>query len=1137
MRISKKMKKNGILLFSCLFLFSLILSVFSGGFIKLNAKGAGPDISYTYDFTAKGKNEAGNDAWQEDLYIDPTTGKPACSDTLIIPSTKNCLATGDGNLTLNEGYLIYNFNAGAGKAFTSLNLFVAGRVFHHQHEAECDSCFMKLYIGESADDLKYYTKVSAAEDGTFTVYAFDLMQERKEIEEKQEVDDDWWITSESNKKDKEEPETDTESSETVEKDVDPVSAKGYEQCFIKIVLSGHGDWVCIEKIFVEGETSYVGYADPTFDTEEKGDAVHSVGDEVTLRPVSVYIDTDTEDKTFDSVERKVIAPDGTEKVFADGEESFTVESTGAYEVTYTVYDESRVYTDGYIVYGVKNADDFLTADKVLDGETGKPKEENNLYVWDKSAFMDESNYLLSANSSIRKTEKGFYVNGTASSALKADFSTGVNVSFDIQDLSGQGAFEFALVKEVGEINFDTKDKTGLYFKAVLHEGGNVLLTGFYSDEKGIASLGGYVFKNAIGKHGLGIKQRTATDVTTADGAEVYFDGERYSSYYTAVSVFLSKIAPSGNVFVGFRCTTGATVEILNLVPADSRSPELLTLEGDEFAKNGMVGDRYYLPKYTVFDKTDGVVNYTITVKDPNGKEHEIEEDLNGEYFEIEFKGRYSVVFNSFDYSGAEMEVTKNVTTKLKDGAPEFTFKTKPTEIARKGTAFDIPTPTVKAKKLDEQGNVVTDDKDKAVYETWKDAPVGVRVTNPSGGEIEVVKDPETQKRSFTPTTLGVYTVLYSVENGVATTQELFEVTVKLDVEPEESQALLFESESWKGAYTEEFDNGLCVFGTTYSEYPFEMSGGIEFTLDLRKLVNKKEKDGWISLGIGSVPKAGGFGDTKEGYLYFMFYREDSNYYCNVNFHAIGAESAIGIFGPEDLGTTGFATISIAKITDSDTYDDNVNLYVNRKKIAYGTEKSIVYSDIVDDENYTYLSFYSFGSINNPMKNNSLLLKSVSTCDLLAPTVRMRGTLPEKVVLNEVVTMPKITLSDGVNDNFQYTVGLYAPSGKKVDFSNGAFKAEEEGTYHLVIKAYDESGNTVMERYEIQVETPVWVETLTDLGENWNPSVVIDVLFGAVFGVCILFVGILCAIAILIVVRLKKKLYRLSVDMYYSKGSR
>lgn len=1100
MRISKKTKKHGILLCSCILLVSLFLSVCSGSFIKLNAKGAGTDVSYSYDFTAKSKNEEGADDWKKDLYKDEATGEKGYNQTMI-PSTKNCLATGDNNSNLYEGYVLYKFEAGAGKAFSSLNLSILGRVFHYQHEAECDACYIKIYIGERADDLKFYTKISAGEDGTFTVHAFDLMKERKEVDEiKSDKDDDWWIEPK-------EQDFASDSEKTEEKEeIQSVSAKGYEQCFIKIVLSGNGDWVCIEKLFLDGKSSYVGYANPEFTTQAYGDEVRSVGDEVSLRPVSVSL----ADKTFENVERKVVKPDGTEKVLLDGEESFTVESTGKYEVVYTVSDEGRVYSDGYFVYGVEYADDYLNADKVIDAETGKPQEVNNQYVWDKSSFLKENNYLLSQGSTMTKTEKGFIVNGTASGILKADFSTGLNLSFDIQKIQSGEAFEYALVKEVGEINFDTKDKAGLYFKAVLHENKNILLTGFYSDGKSVASLGGYVFENALGLHGFGVKQRSATDTTTADGAEVYFDGERYSSYYTAVSVFLSKIAPNGTLFVGFR-STGAKVEILNLVSADTRSPELLVADGQDFEKEGFVGDRYYLPEYTVFDRTDGGVDYLITVKDPNGEENEIEEDENGEYFEIEFKGRYTLIFTSYDYSGAEMKISKNLTAKIKTGAPEFSFTKEPEEIARKGKAFKIPTPKVKVKqlKIDENGVVETDKKGNPKYETVTvDLPVKVTLKNPFGGETEITSD------SFTPATLGVYTVLYSTENEIAKTQEMFEVSVKLDVETEESRVAIFESESWKGGttYTKELDGGISVFGTTYSEYPFEMSGGIEFTLDLKKLVNKKEKDGWLSLGIGSSPKAGGFGDTKEGYLYFMFYREDSNYYCNVNFHGLGAESAIGIFGPEDLGTTGFATISIAKITDSTTYDDNVNLYVNRKKISYGTEKSIVYSEIVDDENCTYLSFYSFGSISNPEKNNAVALTKVSACDLSAPALKVKGEIPTSVEFHSTVQMPIFTLTDNVDAQFRSTVGLYAPSGKQVDFSNGSFKAEELGTYYLIIKAYDESGNSIMEIHEIKSQK----------ADAW--TVIARVL---VWITVIAVVG-LCVVGVFVILALRKAIYRLSL---------
>ncbi len=81
---------------------------------------------------------------------------------------------------------------------------------------------------------------------------------------------------------------------------------------------------------------------------------------------------------------------------------------------------------------------------------------------------------------------------------------------------------------------------------------------------------------------------------------------------------------------------------------------------------------------------------------------------------------------------------------------------------------------------------------------------------------------------------------------------------------------------------------------------------------------------------------------------------------------------------------------------------------------------------------------------------------VVTQDDVAPEIGSEFT-DMTVELNEEVTIPKITATDNVSKNVTVKVSVYYGT-QKIELANDKFKADQEGTYRVVLSAEDEAGN-------------------------------------------------------------------------------
>ena len=199
----------------------------------------------------------------------------------------------------------------------------------------------------------------------------------------------------------------------------------------------------------------------------------------------------------------------------------------------------------------------------------------------------------------------------------------------------------------------------------------------------------------------------------------------------------------------------------------------------------------------------------------------------------------------------------------------------------------------------------------------------------------------------------------------------------------------------------------------------------------------------------------------------MIYREDSEYLVNA-LVCNDFGTVFSLFGPYSAGASGTVVISFEKIKNSSTKTDNVNLYINYRKIEYDTvSQYVTYSGISDNENFSYLNIYSYGQC--PEEYRSAFIKDVSLSDQSAPYYKASFELPSSVRIGDFVEMPKIVINDDLDADFKGEYALYSPSGKRVNYSN-SFTAEEEGIYLFVIKAYDKSGNRLNEVIKIRSES-------------------------------------------------------------------
>lgn len=815
-------------------------------------------------------------------------------------------------------------------------------------------------------------------------------------------------------------------------------AKGKEEVFLKIELSGfENDWVCMEKLNISGDTVYKDVVPVKIEIDDiDKDLLVSLNQKVLLKSATATNGL----KTFNY---KVNVYDVENNLQQVTDNSFVPTKIGAYKVVYEVNDEGRKYFNDYNIYCVE--------DSLLSGYvTG------NYNNFNKDSLLNVNNYILDDSGNLEKTsDDKLKITGNGAYLLPLEFDRGFNFLFGVNSLKQGSVFEFAFTGKIGLTDFDTKKESGLYY-TLKKDGDRLIISGIFQSGEKLYNLGSAGINRLDGIHGMGINRR---DTTYTDGVQAYFNGQEILSYQHCVFVELSKFLSENNFYFSFSCVK-ADIEVDNIKKGDVKNPTLrdaITNEpiiGKDYPKKGNVSDYFGLPNVVMFDEYDGKMPFEIKVTDPYGNNIELEHLSTGDRFFVEYEGRYEIEYISSDYSGNTAHEIKNVMMTLQKGAPQMIFKNKINNYGRKGKEILLVAPQIKV-----DGNVRDDLIEK----------IEITVTSPEGQILS-----KKANESFIPDKIGSYKVIYKLkyfaeitENDQTKTKEFitssyFNIEVKLDVSPENSYKDILNKDNWiknSSAVMTQDENGLNIYGRTVSALPFDMESGIEITVDLKDLEDKSRIDNWFSIGIGHKPIEGHFADQRQGFVYFMLYFENNHYYVNAAFNLQDGRKG-GLFGPIDLGTNSVVTISLEKLYGSPTKTDNINIYLNHIKTAYGTEGLVNYSHLVDGENFAYIAIDAYGTSPGMEAKDfkSVKILEIAKCDQKAPEFSINGEIANSANLGDKIYLPEIKVNDNLDNNFKYLIGLYNPDGKEIDISKGYFVAEEKGIYNLVLKAQDKSGN-------------------------------------------------------------------------------
>ena len=743
---------------------------------------------------------------------------------------------------------------------------------------------------------------------------------------------------------------------------------------------------------------------------------------------------------------------GGAEVFGSHEFSVRLNGENKLEV---VYDGTSYTLD-------KNISEYFSAEKIYLGyKSGGGK----VYIshddeWNYNGFYEESNYV--SETPVVKRGDDLVIGGEAYYMLPVDFSGSFNLNFDFDGLTNDKEVEIAITNKAGRVDFDRKTAYGLYFN-IKKSGSSPLMRAYFSGENAeggatVSSLGEMLLNSAEGERSLGFARRAAAPFT---GIEIFADGVQFASYGSCYTVNTEDFVTDGNVYIAFRIK-GGNILLNSVVKSDAYAPVMYD-ENYSFYKISKrtetgykSGEFYALKRIIMIDYIDGEVPYELTVYDPNGDEVKIIEKDGKRGFYLDFTGEYSLKYTASDKMGNLSENYIYADVEPSSEAPRMVFAEEIIPYGRNGTRFAVPRPSV---YLGE--------------ELREDLEVYCKITKPDGNTITYVVP--AGNLNFVPSDLGIYTFLYFTEANGHTTYAKYKSNIKKNVDHNDSYRNVFDEKYWRGSGSgvSATENGIKISETAYCELPFETEkNGLAITLDVSSLGNKRlgadnYLDCWVSLGIGKNPQSGGFGSPEKGAIYFMIYREDSEYLVNA-LVCNDFGTVFSLFGPYSAGSGGTIVISFEKIKNSSTKTDNVNLYINYRKIEYDTvSQYVTYSGISDNESFSYINIYSYGQC--PAEYRTAIIKEVSLSDQEAPYYNLSSEIAKTVKLGEFVELPRITIKDDLDENFKSEYALYSPSGKLVKYASG-FTAEEEGTYLLIIKAYDKSGNRLNEVIKIRVES-------------------------------------------------------------------
>ena len=370
--------------------------------------------------------------------------------------------------------------------------------------------------------------------------------------------------------------------------------------------------------------------------------------------------------------------------------------------------------------------------------------------------------------------------------------------------------------------------------------------------------------------------------------------------------------------------------------------------------------------------------------------------------------------------------------------------------------------------------------------------VGSAITLPAGNVVQAdgeeiqaaitVTDPENNAVTvtdnvFTPSIKGTYTVVYTAtDSNNETARNEYSITV---IDPDDALTMdsIKDINNWVAPYggVSAVETGMQVFAHSYYKLPLSMNdGALRVSLNVDGLWDGNDTneatstDAWVSVGFAKAPaiNAPGAGQCNSPCLIVRFNNRDGKLLVSVYYNSIvgGEDIAIEDTFANDSDAIGPATIEIQPNDEG-----GVLLFVNGKQMRHENLSKVYYSDIVDANNCTYLSFAAYDNDDADQKlpnvqTRCLTLTGIShektevIEDTTAPEVKVSG-VPTTGTVGEKVILPPATVTDDMETGLTEQISVKGPDGKDVSVVNRSFTPQAAGEYTVTYTATDSSGNT------------------------------------------------------------------------------
>lgn len=643
-------------------------------------------------------------------------------------------------------------------------------------------------------------------------------------------------------------------------------------------------------------------------------------------------------------------------------------------------------------------------------------------------YTDTANWLSYESESLASSDAGISLGAYAAYKKPLAFDTRIKIGFTINPSAGDGWVAFGLVKtatvvtDFGRIGENAGlENDGLYFM-VSASGYNITCTynGVFRYLGNASMVSGIPFG---GYHSVEI-------IKGSSGIIFRFDGVNNISGELATVDTACFLGAEGTYLAyGFH-DIGATVLSRLTYIADNRAP---VFDEYEETMSAVVNSLVEVPILTAEDETDGACLVSYTLYDPYGREM----TLRDPEFRPLYIGEYQLVYTARDTSGNVATAETYIDVTGDPDLPAFWTDGVPPSNGRTGVQIVLPE-----------------------YHVGEYGSVQIAVTAPSGLEQDI-----TVSGKFTPQEIGRYSVDYTVSGGAGKFMVTYFIVVKINYGDADTMSLdaFGDTKNWvqaaDGALASA-DDGITASGNAYYKYPLDMSVGLHMTFDITALSDKSKVDCWMSIALLQYAGHGDFASHNIPGIYLMVYNDGGTLRYNAGTYNYMGEwvfCGTGVIG--SAGQTKELDIKIYKYNEGNVqYYDSIILIVNGARNTQFDMYNIHYSDIVDDENFTFLTMARFGG--SGAADTAFKLKRIKVVDIVLPVISIPD-YPLTAKIGDKIDISKITAEDNDDPNPVLEIRIVTPDSFLIlgnTLEDGMLTLEKAGKYTITVTATDESGN-------------------------------------------------------------------------------